>query len=131
MLNLACAFALLALCSAPAFAQGGGVARLRDVRSVYVAESGKSEEAKAFRRELVNGLAKQFKVVDTPAEADAVLNAADKYGTKNVDRQYQDFNHDMEVRTGSAVVPSRRIEFRLQSKQNRALWSLKLDPNNY
>lgn len=133
MPKLVCAFALLALCSAPAYAQGGGVARLRDVRSVYVAQAGSSEEAKAFRREVVSELSKSkhFKVVDAPAEADAVLNVVYEFGTKNVDWQYQDFNHDLETRTGSHVVPDRRVVFSLQSKQGHALWSLKLDPNNY
>lgn len=131
MPKLICAIALLVLFSAPAFGHAQGPARLRDVRSVYVAELGKSEEAKAYRQQLVSELAKHFKVVDTPAEADAVLNAASKYGTQNVDKQYQDFGQDMEVRNGSQVVPSRRVVFSLRSKQNRALWSLKLDPSNY
>ncbi len=130
-LKLACAFALLVVCSAPAFGQAAGVARLRDVKSVYVAEMGKSAWAKAIRQELIGELAKRFKVVDAPAEADAVLDAAEREGTQNVDRQYQSLEHDMEARTGSQVVNSRRLVFSLRSKQSRALWSLKLDPANY
>ena len=130
-LKLACACALLVICCAPAFGQAAGVARLRDVKSVYVAEMGKSVWAKAIRQELIGELAKRFKVVDAPAEADAVLDAAERAGTQNVDRQYQSLEHGMEARTGSQVVASRRLVFSLRSKQSRALWSLKLDPANY
>lgn len=59
-------------------------------------------------------------MVYAPAEADAVLDAAEREGTQNVDRQYQSLVHDMEARTGSQVVASRRLVFGLRSKQSRA-----------
>ena len=129
MLKLACAFTLFLICCAPAFGQGASVARLRDVKSIYVAELGESEWAKVIREKLVRELAKRFKVVDTPAEADAVLGAAERAGTRNVDRQYANFK--LEIATGSQVVISHSLAFSLRSKQRRALWSLKLDTANY
>ena len=65
----------------------------------------------------------------TSEEADAVLSASVRGGSKNVDRAYQPFgNEPMEV--GSEVVPTEEIVFRLDSHQSRALWAVKLDARN-
>ena len=130
MLNLIPAVALIFLAHAPGAEQNQKVVRLRDVSSVYVAELGKTEKAKALRQELIKGLSGsgRVRVVDTPAEADAVLSLSVRNGTKNVDQTFQTFGDGSGVwKTGSIVVPDTKIVFRLDSKQSRALWAVKLD----
>jgi hypothetical protein len=135
MLNLFTTAALLLVVSAPATAteQKKGVERLRDVETVYVADLGQTEKAKALRQEIIKELtgAKRVRVVNTAEEADAVLSLKVENGTKNVDQQYQDIGHDNMIKTGSKVVPVSRYVFRLNSRQDKTLWAVRLDSDSF
>jgi len=132
MLKVVPAIALFFLTSAPGAEQSHKVERLGDVSSVYVAELGQTERAKALRQEIIRELngSKRVRVVDTPEEADAVLSASVKGGSKNVDRAYQPFGNEP-MKIGSEVVPTEEIVFRLDSHQSRSLWAVKLDAQKF
>ncbi len=53
MLKFMLICAALCVCATAALGQSVGVPRLRDVRSVYVAELGPTAEAKALRQEII------------------------------------------------------------------------------
>ena len=64
------------LLPAGARAQDAGAQRPCQARKIYVAELGSTDEAARFRRALSERLSKNFTVVETQEEADAVLTAA-------------------------------------------------------
>src|SRR5687768_16750083 len=106
MARLLSAFAVLVFLT-PAFAwdQDSGVGRLRDVRTVYVAELGKTEKAKTLRQEIIKSLkeSERIRLTDAPERADAVLTMSIKNISKNVDWPYEAFG-EPGVQTGSKVV---------------------------
>ena len=131
MLNLIPAIAVL--CFAPALAseQRHGIERLRELRVVYVAELGQSDKARALRTEIINqlGRSNRITVAETPDEADAVLSVTIKHGTKNVDSTYEEFGQPG-LKTTTRIVATEEFVFRLNSRQNRTLWSARFAPGN-
>lgn len=132
MLRLIPAIAMLAFTPALASEQRSGAERLREINVIYVAELGQTERAKTLRQEIIKELAKSdfIRVVDAPEKADAVLTATVKRGTKNVDQPFQVFG-DPSLKVGSTVIATEEIMFRLDSRQNRTLWSAKFDPASF
>ena len=132
MLKLIITCALVCACAAASRAQAGGVERLRDVTSVYVPEWGQTEKAKALRQEVVRKLGEsgRVRVVETRDEADAVLDLSVRAVSKNVDSPQTGFN-DPTIKVGSEVVTVEVLVFQLSARTGRALWSAKLDPNNF
>ncbi len=132
MLSLIPAIAVLAFTPAFASEQRSGVERLRQVNVIYVAELGQTEKAKALRQEIIKELAKAdfIRVVDTPEKADAVLTATVKHGSKNVDELSERFG-EVGLQTGSQVVATEEILFRLDSAQKQTLWKAKFDSSSF
>lgn len=126
--------AIAVLCFAPALAseQHNGIARLREVRAIYVADLGQTEKAKTLRTEIINELAKsnRITVAETPDEADAVLSVSIKQVSKNVDHTYEEFGQPG-LKTNSIVVATQEFVFRLDSREKRTLWSAKFDPGDF
>jgi hypothetical protein len=122
--------AIAVLCFAPTLAseQRNGAERLREIRAIYVADLGQTEKAKTLRTEIINELARsnRITVVETPAEADAVLSLSIKHGTRNVDHTYEEFGQPG-LKTNSIVVATQELVFRLDSREKRTLWSAKFD----
>ena len=133
MLNLIPVIALIFFVNTSGPGQNYKVERLRDVNSVYVAEFGKTEQAKALRKEIIKELSGsgRVRIVDAAADADAVLNVNIKEGSKPVDQQYQDLEAGGTTVTGYKIVPDTKIVFQLDSKQRRQLWAVKLDYDRF
>jgi len=125
MLKLVTLFALFLNPALPVD-QDSRVGRLRDVKTVYVAELGQTENAKTLRLEIIKDLeeSKRIKLAQTPDEADAVLRLSVKHGTKNVDWPYQPFG-EIGMQIGSKVVPTFQIVLTLNAHQNSTLWLVK------
>jgi hypothetical protein len=123
---------LFSLTSVFAFEQTKPVERLRQVRTVYVADLGKTAMPQALRREIIKTIdqSKRVDIVNSPEQADAILDVAIKRGTKNVDRSL-DVWDDPQLKTGSRVVDTEEMVFSLLSGQSRTLWSLKLDVESF
>ena len=132
MTKLILACAILCACAAAASAQAGGVERLRDVTSVYVPEWGQTEKAKALRQEVVRRLGEsgRVRVAAAREEADAVLDLSFREVSKNVDSP-QAGVFDPTLKVGSTVKMVEVLVFRLSARDGRALWSAKLDPDDY
>lgn len=132
MPSLISAIALLAFTPALASEQRNGVERLREISVIYVAELGQTEKAKTLRQEIIKELAKSdfIRIVDAPEKADAVLTATIKHGSKNVDQLSESFGKPG-MTTGSSVVPTEEILFRLDSRQHRTLWSARFDSQSF
>ena len=132
MLKLVHVFALLFLISASTPEQSNGVKRLREVGNVYVAEMGQTEKAKTLRQQIIKELSasKRVRVANAPEEADAVLSVSVKRGSKNVDDPRQVFG-DPTLRTGSKVIPTEEFVFRLNTPENRGLWTIKFDAASF
>jgi hypothetical protein len=132
MLRLIPAIAVLAFTPAFASEQRSGVERLREINVIYVAELGQTERAKTLRQEIIKELAKAdfVRVVDAPEKADAVLTATVKYGSKNVDQLGETFGK-LGMTSGTKVVATEEILFRLDSAQKQTLWKAKFDPASF
>jgi hypothetical protein len=122
---------LFSLTSVFALEQTKPVERLQQVRTVYVSDLGKSNMSKALRQEIIKRLGQsgRISVVSSPDNADAVLGVEIQTGKKNVDRSIDPFG-EQAVKVGSLVIDTEQITFNLLS-QSRALWSLKLDTENF
>lgn len=122
------------LCLAPTLdsEQRHGIERLREIRAIYVADLGQTEKARMLRQEIINEFAKsnRITVTATPDEADAVLSVSIKHGTKNIDYPYEEFGEPGLKRT-TKIVATQQLVFRLNSRQNRTLWSARFDPANF
>ena len=133
MAKLLSAFAVLVFLT-PAFAwdQDSGVGRLRDVRTVYVAELGKTDRAKTLRQEIIKSLkeSERFRLTDAADKADAVLTVSIKNISKNVDWPYEAFG-EAGIQTGSKVVQTSEIVLSLNSHQQRSLWAAKFDSASF
>ncbi len=132
MSKLILACALLCACAAATGAQVAGVERLRDVTSVYVPEWGDSVKAKVLRETVVRALAEsgRVRVVEKRAQADAVLDLNVREVSKNVDAPQSVFN-DPAIKVGSTVKTVDVLVFSLSTGEGRALWTEKLDPDNF
>jgi len=132
MLKLLPAIALLSLAPAIASEQRNGIERLREVRAIYVADLAQTEKAKILRQEIISELARSnnIAVARTPAEADAVLALSIKHGSKNVDSTYEEFGQPG-LKTNTKIVATQELVIRLNSRQNRTLWSAKFDLGNF
>lgn len=132
MLNLIPAIAVLCFTPALASEQRNGIERLRELRAVYVADLGQTAKAKTLRQEIINELARsnRIKVAATPDDADAVLSVSIKHGTKNIDHTYEEFG-EPGLKTTTKIVATQELVFRLDSRQNRTLWSARFDPGSF
>ena len=130
MLKLIPIIATLFLNPALAPDQESRVGRLRDVRTVYVAELGQTVKAKTLRQEIIRSLieSKRIKLADAPEQADAVLSVSVERRTKNVDWPYESFGEGMQI--GSRVVDVREVALRLNSHPDRTLWAVRFNPTD-
>lgn len=122
---------IVCACAAGARAQAGGVQRLRDVARVYVPDWGQRENAKALRQEVVKrlGASGRVRVVESRADADAVLDMSIREVSKNVDAAQ--LGADLTIKIGSEVVKSDVLVFQLSTRPGRTLWSERFDPVNF
>jgi hypothetical protein len=102
------------------------------VSNVYVAEMGQTERAKTLRQQIIKELSasKRVRIANAPEEADAVLSVKVKRGSKNVDEPHQTFG-DPTLRTGSKVILTEEFVFRLNTSENRDLWTVKFDAASF
>jgi len=133
MAKLFSAFALLVFLT-PAFAmdQDGRVGRLRDVRTVYVAELGRTDRARSLREEIIKSLtaSQRIRLADDPEKADAVLSLRFKSVSKNVDSPYEAFG-EPGLKTGSRVIQTSEVILTLSSHQDSKLWAARFASEGY
>ncbi|MEW6211183.1 MAG: hypothetical protein AB1631_22650 [Acidobacteriota bacterium] len=121
---------LLQLVLAPA--QKADTERLRDIRTVFVADIGNGERARLLKEEIINQLAqsKRIKTAASADEADATLSITTSQSAKNMDRFLGSFGNE-ETRIGSEVKTVVKVSCQLATRRTPALWTLTMTSESY